>query len=481
MGNSHLSKHQAAKALYLRAHDRIAADPLKVITPMAVGLLADAAVEAHWAGDNVEAVKLLSQALDAADILDPKDGLHSAAVIRLVAHSVVWLLLQIRGEENAAGEHVMAIGANSNPNPHKGLEEPIALSLDYVWYLLANAEADIDADCGVIDRLLSKDWNTRAVLVSEISFYVSIASSAERRLSPQDYLTRIPRAIDATVFLERNTANLTERELSSSPRKRLQQLNAGEFAEHRRRFAQKVLVFILRLAFLKSPTFAIEFATEAYALQRPLITKAMFDAFSEGTPSAASDETALAGTIGCVVNTIADNQPLSVIDLMLVCLRLLELMENEFCEPSTVASVKKWLLRQWKLAVVDQAFQLSLPGLAQQSLSDFENRAGERLADIADLVLTLLPFVKVNVGQIYKEWLVEVKTGKLYNKSHNVLKLSFMLPAMRRHRLISLPTTSAWPLTTQSSPRSRQFSRPTQPHNTARSGAEPDGALSGID
>ncbi|WP_210213903.1 hypothetical protein, partial [Mesorhizobium sp. M2D.F.Ca.ET.140.01.1.1] len=60
-----------AKALYLQAHNRIATDPLKGNTPMGAGLLADAAIEAHWGGDNAEAVRLLSQALDAADTLDP--------------------------------------------------------------------------------------------------------------------------------------------------------------------------------------------------------------------------------------------------------------------------------------------------------------------------------------------------------------------------------------------------------------------------
>lgn len=407
LGNSHLGDHGTARALYLRAYGSIVADPLKGNTPMAAGLLADAAVEAHWAGNSVEAVKLLIQALDAADALNPDDGLHSAAVIRLIAHSVVWLSLRIKGQESDDGQHVMVPGANSNPNPHEGLKGRMALPLDYVWYVLADIEAALDADCGAVDRLLSADWNARAVLTGEIFLYVSIASSAERRLLQQAYLRHMPRSIDAHIFTERNDAKLTGQELSSSPRKRVQLLRAEKFSEHRGRFARKILMFALRLAFQKSPAAAMEFVAQASALRRPLITKTMQDAFFEGQPSAANDEIALAGTVGCVVKTIVDQQTPAVVDLMLVSLRLFELTDREFCEASTIAKVKRWLLGRWQSALEDQAFQIISPRLAQQSLSDLDARAGEKLPDIADLVSTLLPFVKIKVSQNYKDWLAE--------------------------------------------------------------------------
>ncbi|TGQ64123.1 hypothetical protein EN805_22220 [bacterium M00.F.Ca.ET.162.01.1.1] len=412
IGNSHIGAHEVAKALYLQAHNRIATDPLKGNTPMGAGLLADAAIEAHWGGDNAEAVRLLSQALDAADTLDPREGLHSAAVIRLISHTVVWLLMQITDDLAATDQHVMVAGANSNPSPHKGLEGPTALPLQYVWYLLANTEAAIDVDCGVIAKLLSMDWNTRAVLVSEISFYVSIASSAERRLSPQDYLSRMPRAIDARAFAEKNGTDLIGRGPSASPQKRLPQLKAEKFAEHRTRFTQNVLTFVLRLAFQNSPLVATQFVSDAFALRRPLITKAMLDAFLEGTPSPENGEVAIAGTIGCIVKALAGNQTLIVPDIMVACLRLVELLSNSFCEKSTINRVNSWLLSQWQAAMVDQAFRLSSPRLAQQSLLEFEQRAGEQVGDIADMILSLLPFVKVNINLAHKDWLVELKERK---------------------------------------------------------------------
>ncbi|WP_180897317.1 tetratricopeptide repeat protein [Martelella soudanensis] len=203
IGASRLGKHEAAKELFEKANRQIVDDPAKGITPMAAGLLADAAVEAHWTGNSAEAVKLFAQALEAADTLNPEDGLQSAAAIRLIAHSVVWLSLQVEGETNPFGEHIMISGANSNPTPHEELEGAPELSLDYVWYVLATTEAALDADGGVIDKLLSNGWSKRAVLISEATFYVRIAQSAQRRLSTDDYLAYLPRAIDSHAFVQK--------------------------------------------------------------------------------------------------------------------------------------------------------------------------------------------------------------------------------------------------------------------------------------
>ena len=410
IGNSNLNKHDTAKALYINAHDRIERDPKKEITPMAAGLLADAAVEAHWSGNDPEAVKLFAQSLKVADRLNPEDDLQSATVIRLVAHSVFSLSLQVKGKENPDGEHALVSGANSNLTPHKGLEGVIKLPLDYIWYVLADTEAALDVECGVIEKLISKDWSKRAVLVSELTFHVSIARSAQRRLSRQDYLLRLPREIDAMVFGEIKGPDLMKRELTVSPRKRLPRLKAKKFAQHRGSYAQKVMTFTVRLAFLRSPKMSVEFVTKAQALERPLITRDMLDAFLCGKISPASGEVALSGIVGSVVKTLADNQSVSVVNLLLICLRLLELMENEYFEPDAIVKGKEWMLDQWKTAVEDQAFQLSSPLLAQTALSELEKRSGSKLADIADLILTLIPYVKVNPVQAYLDWLTEIRS-----------------------------------------------------------------------
>lgn len=407
IGSSCLKLHCQAKELYKDAFRHLDSDPLKPKPyPMAAGLLADAAIEAHWLGDDAEAIRLFEVALRMADDLDPEASLQAAAVIRLMAHSVVWLMLDIRGDMTNVPKHAMIPGANSNPQPHLDLKGAIALPLDYVWYVLADAAASAGVDSEIVHTLLSPDWDDRAVLTSEITLLVTIASSAERRLSEAEYLTRLPRAIDARVYLEANAGSMVP--IAVSPRIRVPKSGAVEFELQRKNFARQIMAFALRLAFRVSPAAAASFVVDANMLERPLVTNEMAVAFIGGIVSVKSDEVALSGTIGSVIGALAEGQMLSAEDLMIACLRLFELLENEYSEPDVIARSITWALQQWKSAVKIQAFQLSSPRLAEQAVDEFERQAGDNIGDIAELILAMTPFVRVNIGDDYKSWLRQV-------------------------------------------------------------------------
>lgn len=407
IGNSCLDLHGQAKELYDDAFRRVTNDPQKPKPyPMAAGLIADAAVEAHWSGNDAEAIRRLEVALRMADQLDPEASLQAAAVVRLIAHSVVWLMLDVHGDLENVPKHAMIPGANSNPSPHEGLTGKMALSLDYVWYVLAEAAASAGVEFDLAATLLSPDWDGRVVLTSELTFLASITSSAERRLCTAEYLARLPRAIDARAYLEANAVSMMSIDLS--PRTRVPKSTTAEFELQREKFAQPLMTFALRLAFRVSPAAATMFVVAAAGLERPLITNEMADTFARGSVTESNDEVALSGTVGSIVGTLTDGSLLSAKDLMVACLRLFELLENEFSEPTAVTSAVEWALQQWKSAVKIQAFQLSSPRLAEQAVAEFEQSASGKIEDIAKLILAMTPFVRVHLGADYKSWLVQV-------------------------------------------------------------------------
>lgn len=286
----------------------------------------------------------------------------------------------------------------------------MALPLDYVWYVLADAAASVGAEAGVAQRLLSPAWDKRAVFTSELTFLVNIANSAQRRLCVEEYLARLPRALDARAYLETNAKTLMP--IADSPRTRVPLSNSEDFEVQRKNFSRQILTFALRIAFCVSPDTATSFIDEANQLERPVVTNAMADTFKTGVVSTTGDDVALAGTVGAIVRSLADDEPLSATDLMIASLRLVELLASEYCEPDVITKSVDWTLRQWKHAVKIQAFQFSSPRLAEHAVADIDRSQSNRVKDIADLILAMAPYIRVNIGEDYKVWLRQISAVK---------------------------------------------------------------------
>jgi hypothetical protein len=124
---------------------------------MAVGLGADTAVAAFWAGARDRGLQGLATSLDELRALDPDASLRAAYCHRVVRHTVLWAKSQAEMELEIDGKTIgMLPGTCSNPEPPPAIRELPLAPLDLAWYMLAEAEIAAGIDVGIADSLYEK-------------------------------------------------------------------------------------------------------------------------------------------------------------------------------------------------------------------------------------------------------------------------------------------------------------------------------------
>ena len=117
---------------------RLCGDAMK---PMTAGLSADCAILAFDAGNNDEALDLMRRALLEADDLDPSAGLKQAFVKRV--HLAAILYMRGAAPDFPAARQARVYGMCSDPEPQEWFRTQRQAQPLFVWYQLAELEAEI--------------------------------------------------------------------------------------------------------------------------------------------------------------------------------------------------------------------------------------------------------------------------------------------------------------------------------------------------
>ncbi|MCY3736403.1 MAG: ABC transporter ATP-binding protein [Gemmatimonadaceae bacterium] len=176
---------------------------------MSVGLMADGAVATLRRGDRHRAIGGVARALDALRGIDPDLSLSAAYCHRVVRHTVLWVKCQVKGASLLVdGEPIhMEVGACSSlfPSPEI-LDLPLG-SIDYAWYVLAEAETAIGTDLG-IGASLSERLEGGALTMGEIYLRMERVEADIGRLDAVGFADHLMEYVEAAVYFASNRAEL---------------------------------------------------------------------------------------------------------------------------------------------------------------------------------------------------------------------------------------------------------------------------------
>jgi tetratricopeptide (TPR) repeat protein len=163
--------------------------------PMTAGLSADCAILDFDAGKHESALSLMRRALLEADGLDPRAGLKQAFVKRV--HIAPVLYMRGGAPDFPAARQARVYGMCSEPEPQEWFRDQPQAQPVFVWYQLAELEAEISQSQAVLTELRRRTASG-GLLPLESMLVVSLAEAAARNLDVDRFLEALktyPRAI----------------------------------------------------------------------------------------------------------------------------------------------------------------------------------------------------------------------------------------------------------------------------------------------
>jgi tetratricopeptide (TPR) repeat protein len=164
--------------------------------PMTAGLSADCAILAFDAGKHENALSLMRRALLEADDLDPRAGLKQAFVKRV--HIAAVLYMRGGAPDFPAARQARIYGMCSEPAPQEWFRNQPQAQPAFVWYQLAELEAEISQSQTVLTELRRRTAATGSLVPLETMLAVHLVEAAARNLDVDRFLEALktyPRAI----------------------------------------------------------------------------------------------------------------------------------------------------------------------------------------------------------------------------------------------------------------------------------------------
>jgi tetratricopeptide (TPR) repeat protein len=186
---------QRARVFFEQAWEsaRVCGDSM---TPMAAGLLADCAILDYDAGKKESALDCMRRALLEADELDPGSGLKEAFVKRI--HIAAILYMRGRAADSPFRRQAMFYGVCSNPEPQEWFREQPQAQPTFVWYQLAELEAEISQGQTVLNELRARTKVIGGLLPLESMLATTITVGAIQALDVDRFVESLkiyPRAV----------------------------------------------------------------------------------------------------------------------------------------------------------------------------------------------------------------------------------------------------------------------------------------------
>ncbi|MDG2522141.1 hypothetical protein P7B02_11375 [Caulobacter segnis] len=384
-----LGRFSDARQWFEAAHLAASNVNSETMAPMAVGLLADAAVAASREGDPVEAVGLMARSLEGLERIDPESSLRAKYVHRVVGHATMCLCSSLTGTSFGSDEdQQVPSGSCSNPDPDPDFATQPVAPIEAAWYLIAEADEAIGGKAGQAVRLEDR-LKGKVVLECE-------ALAARRRVDNAAIcwdMHQLARAAEdylrIRLWLSDQGASRPEHlEAVAGPIPAPGPNAAGSAAD----LVDGVLVYVLLTGALSGRTNAIATVQE--------VSRHLHDlGYPEGWQRFNDERTDRAAVVVGAWRKLADQQAVAPAELFVAGFYLLGWLENPaFKEPSD-ALITDWARRKWSFVLQHQRFALLNPSSASEAIEKAlaSDREGGQL--LADVLIAAAPYVDVVLGE----------------------------------------------------------------------------------
>ncbi len=363
-------------------------------SPFSVGLAADAAAIRFGAGEEACAVRAMVAVLDDVAAIDPQERPTAHAVHLLVKHLVLWMREKHEPILVGGEPPFYPPGAASNPDPKPGLADFPVTPAAPAWMLLARValQAGVPADEVIVwpglsaarsdadlDAMVRYDLLDHAIASGNIGdfqrFLVpaveGFAHMDARHLAGHEY---DPRVVNAS---------------SIAP------LSLSALMEGNQRGYLRDAALAQAVVALTSPG---KSAGSHLVVHDALRSAAGYDAMPEWADAAADDPDDFRQIVARVISSVSGAEGLSVEELFVAHLRLLEWARRSHHQKVVVPVLARRVLRDWSAILATRRALLIMPMLNVPLIESALASGGEDAAFIARVLLAAERAVSVGLA-----------------------------------------------------------------------------------
>ncbi len=168
--------------------------------PMAVGLKADCAVAEFQMENYEEALRLMAQALRDGDEINPEAGPKEKYCALILGHVILWMRSQVQGSEWLGQDMAIVAGGCSQPEPPEEIMERTTPPKLLRWYLLAELEAELGINIGMIEELRKRTAGNE-VISYESSLSISLMARKIISVDIDGFCSYLPEFVSQIAFM----------------------------------------------------------------------------------------------------------------------------------------------------------------------------------------------------------------------------------------------------------------------------------------
>ena len=370
-------------------------DDMKI---MAVGLGADASV-AHWqAGNKNRAIRRMLGVLGRLQQVDPLAGLRASACHSLIGHTIEWMRQKCRQqwEKNSVTRLEMIPGLNSNPTPHKDLENRPLIAFEFLYYRLAEIDIKCGTSVGVTDILLEHLPDEKAILLGEFSLVNTRWRYAFESLDADCFQvcsTRMVDVFNAKMMLDAGAVASLEN-LRKPMRGRIAKLSGDSFKRRRECVLLDVLVFLVRASLAGEFDTVNTFLEKDLGSDRPILDPEVLASFRKGK-AMRPVVCEVAAAVGLFIKVRMHKKILTVDELFVVGLGLFNISRHAILASSIADEFLSWNVKSWQRAVEEQSFRFVTPREARIAITTQISNISCGWKGLAELLLCMRAYVGI--------------------------------------------------------------------------------------
>lgn len=404
-----LGDWSAAQTWFERA--QVEASKLKVpsVQAMAIGLLADTAHAAYFAGHPDVAILKLRDALVLLPTINPGGTLAEAYCHRVLRHAVLWLFNEITGSiANDIQDIRYSPGCASNPDPSEAIRSHPLADIDLAYYMLADADEALAEPTGFY--LKFRQFLVRGpILSTEISRVIAGGRKAILRHDANDFVRRLRQHATMAAMLASGRGGDLGQHLQDPERGIVPLATIDHKAnEDVLRAGEDFLLSFSIAAALAGEFEALDTIIEDGLGAPEIVALHTLLEFMAG--SAKKFKTDREG-VAAAVNALRQDLVTNPTVVCWVGIWMLLHLRSSKLRDGVADPVTEWLFDTWRYLIREARFRLEAPIVNVPPIEEILSNSDRSLAAAARLLLVVAPAASTNIRADVREHLKAMVDG----------------------------------------------------------------------
>jgi hypothetical protein len=380
---------------------RVCSDTMK---PMTAGLSADCAILDFDAGKNESALDLMRRALLEADDLDPHAGLKEAFVKRV--HIAAILYMRGAAANFPAARQARVYGMCSDPEPQEWFRNQPQAQPAFVWYQLAELEAETSRNQAVLIELRRRT-KAGGLLPLETTLVSRRAEAAVRELDVDRFLETLKTYPRAVVEGIRNLKGWGGGDPFNMPVGNLAPITEIEWRDAvvSQTTKNAILSFMLTCGAAGRSEIIADLRHKVMLV--PGLAKEVENLFRVmDEPS--DEESDIYVIIPSIVGRLLSGEVFDTNDVFLSAIYVMQLLENSVLAPPAAEALMSFYERVWPDILQERAFSMRSPTTNGPIILEAMRKGETGMQRMANMVLATEAAVKRGLSNELRERLSKI-------------------------------------------------------------------------